>query len=93
MTAIVKAAVQPLLWVVYQMHPSDARDCIKPFHEMVLEFRHERFSMRYRIQFGPSAQSGGRTRYHGANAVVVLNKDGKVITTYATSRAGWRRTQ
>jgi hypothetical protein len=34
-------------------------------------------------------QSDG-IRYVGKNAVVVLNNSGKVVTTYATSSAGWR---
>jgi len=36
------------------------------------------------------AQSGGRTKYVGKNATVVLNNSRKVITTYARNRNGWR---
>ncbi len=36
------------------------------------------------------SQSGGRTKIVGKNATVVLNSDGKVITTWATSSQGWR---
>jgi len=36
------------------------------------------------------SQSGGSTRYIGANAVVVVNKFGKVITTWATNSGGVR---
>ncbi|MGA4722130.1 DNRLRE domain-containing protein [Fictibacillus nanhaiensis] len=36
-------------------------------------------------------QSGGRTKYTGKFAVVVLNSDGKVITTYAKGSKGVRR--
>ncbi|MFZ0665912.1 MAG: RHS repeat-associated core domain-containing protein [Acidimicrobiales bacterium] len=35
-------------------------------------------------------QSDGAVKYVGKNAVVVLNSDGKVITTWATSSAGTR---
>jgi hypothetical protein len=35
-------------------------------------------------------QSGGAVKYVGRDAVVVLNSDGKVITTWATSSAGTR---
>jgi len=33
------------------------------------------------------SQTGGRTRYQGKKATVVLNKDGKVITTFGSSRS------
>ncbi len=33
-------------------------------------------------------QSGGKLKYIGKNAVVVLNKVGKVITTYANNSKG-----
>ncbi|MGM7636581.1 RHS repeat-associated core domain-containing protein [Bacillus sp. Hm123] len=36
-------------------------------------------------------QSGGRTKYVGKYAVVVLNAKGKVITTYAKSSKGFRK--
>jgi hypothetical protein len=36
-------------------------------------------------------QSGGRVKYVGKYAVVVLNKDGEVITTYAKGSKGIRR--
>ncbi len=36
------------------------------------------------------AQSGGRAKYVGNNAVVVLNQNRKVITTLARNRRGWR---
>ncbi len=39
---------------------------------------------------GTKSQSGGRTRYTGKNAVVVLNKDGEIVTTYAKNSKGWR---
>lgn len=35
-------------------------------------------------------QSGGRTKYNGRNAQVVLNSKGKVITTWAKNKAGRR---
>jgi uncharacterized protein YukE len=35
-------------------------------------------------------QPGGRYKYVGKDAVVVLNQNGKVITTWATNSAGWR---
>jgi hypothetical protein len=35
-------------------------------------------------------QSGGRQKFVGKNATVVLNSKGEVITTWATSKAGWR---
>ena len=38
----------------------------------------------------PEPQAGGKYRYDGKNAVVVLNADGKVITTWPTGSAGWR---
>ncbi|WP_374098989.1 hypothetical protein [Pseudomonas aeruginosa] len=37
-----------------------------------------------------SGQSGGRFVFTGKNAVVVVNSQGKVITTWATSSAGTR---
>ena len=36
------------------------------------------------------AQSGGRLKYVGKDATVVLNKAGKVITTWARNSAGTR---
>lgn len=36
------------------------------------------------------AQSGGRVKYVGKNAVVVLNKNKQIITTYARNSKGWR---
>jgi uncharacterized protein RhaS with RHS repeats len=36
-------------------------------------------------------QSGGRFQFTGRDSVVVLNKDGKVITTWATNSAGVRQ--
>lgn len=33
---------------------------------------------------------GGTYRYVGEDAIVVLNKDGQVVTAWATSRGGWR---
>jgi hypothetical protein len=36
------------------------------------------------------AQPGGRYKYVGKDAVVILNQNGKVITTWATNSAGWR---
>ena len=36
-------------------------------------------------------QSNGGIKYIGKNAIVVLNKAGKVITTYAKSHYAWRR--
>lgn len=33
---------------------------------------------------------GGTCRYVGEDAIVVLNKDGQVVTAWATSRGGWR---
>lgn len=41
------------------------------------------------VEVQPSAQ-GPKYKYVGQDATVVLNQDGKVITTYATSRTGWR---
>lgn len=38
----------------------------------------------------PELQPGGRFKYVGDHAVVVLNSSGKVITTWAKSSAGWR---
>lgn len=38
----------------------------------------------------PQEQPGGKFKYEGADATVILNKDGKVITTWATSSKGWR---
>jgi RHS repeat-associated protein len=35
-------------------------------------------------------QSGGRTKYVGKNATVVLNKSRQVITTWARNSKGWR---
>ncbi len=35
-------------------------------------------------------QSGGRTRFVGENATVVLSETGKVITAWARNAAGWR---
>jgi hypothetical protein len=35
-------------------------------------------------------QAGGGYRYIGKNATVVLNQNGKVVTTWANNRAGWR---
>jgi hypothetical protein len=35
-------------------------------------------------------QTGGRVKYVGKDAVVVLNQDGKVVTTYAKSSVGIR---
>lgn len=36
------------------------------------------------------AQAGGTYKYTGKNAVVILNQDGKVVTTWARNSAGWR---
>lgn len=33
---------------------------------------------------------GGTYRYVGDDAIVVLNKDGQVVTAWATGRGGWR---
>jgi len=41
-------------------------------------------------QSPPSAQPGGTFRYVGRDAVVILNKDGLVVTTWARNRDGWR---
>lgn len=38
----------------------------------------------------PEPQPGGRFKYVGDHAVVVLNSSGKVVTTWAKSSAGWR---
>ena len=38
----------------------------------------------------PISQSGGTTKYIGKDATVVLNQDGKVVTTWANSSAGTR---
>jgi hypothetical protein len=38
----------------------------------------------------PIPQSGGTTKYIGKDATVVLNQDGKVVTTWANSSAGTR---
>lgn len=38
----------------------------------------------------PISQAGGTTRYIGKDATVVLNQDGKVVTTWANSSAGTR---
>ncbi len=35
-------------------------------------------------------QANGAIRYAGRHAVVVLNQAGKIVTTWATTRAGWR---
>jgi hypothetical protein len=35
-------------------------------------------------------QEGGKVLYRGQDAVVVLNEDGQVVTTYATNHNGWR---
>ena len=37
-----------------------------------------------------TTQSGGRTKYLGHQAVVVVNSDGRVITTYPKSSMAWR---
>jgi hypothetical protein len=37
-----------------------------------------------------TAQKGGKTKYAGRNATVVLNKGQKVITTWANNNKGWR---
>jgi hypothetical protein len=34
-------------------------------------------------------QGGRRVRYHGPNATVVVNKQGKVVTAWATNSKGW----
>jgi hypothetical protein len=36
-------------------------------------------------------QAGGTTKYIGKDAEVVLNADGKVITTWSRNRDGWRK--
>lgn len=38
----------------------------------------------------PISQSGGTTKYIGKDATVVLNQDGKVVTTWANSSSGTR---
>lgn len=38
------------------------------------------------------SQAKGAIMYSGEHATVVLNREGRVITTWATSRAGWRIT-
>jgi len=38
----------------------------------------------------PIAQSGGRIKYIGRDATVVLNQDGRVVTTWSHGRAGVR---
>ena len=38
----------------------------------------------------PIIQSGGRTKYIGRDATVVLNQEGKVVTTWANRGAGTR---
>ncbi len=43
-----------------------------------------------RSPLSETAQDGGATKYVGQNAVVVVNSDGQVITTYATNSAGLR---
>ncbi|KKQ34181.1 MAG: hypothetical protein US52_C0069G0003 [candidate division WS6 bacterium GW2011_GWA2_37_6] len=35
-------------------------------------------------------QENGKVKYVGKNATVVLNKENKVITTWATSKEGWK---
>jgi hypothetical protein len=40
---------------------------------------------------GAINQAKGAVKYIGKDAVVVLNEAGKVITTWATSHAGWRQ--
>lgn len=35
-------------------------------------------------------KSNGTTRYENSNAVVVLNQNGKVVTTWAKTRQAWR---
>jgi hypothetical protein len=35
-------------------------------------------------------QENGTFKFIGNDAVVVLNSDGRVVTTYATNSAGWR---
>lgn len=37
-------------------------------------------------------QAAGASKYIGENAIVVLNSNGEVITTWATNSAGWRNT-
>lgn len=38
----------------------------------------------------PEPQPGGRYKYVGKNATVILNSAGKVVTTWARNSAGWR---
>ena len=35
-------------------------------------------------------QAAGAVKYYGKNAVVILNKAGEVVTTWARNRLGWR---
>jgi hypothetical protein len=35
-------------------------------------------------------ESGGRFMLTGGDAAVVVNAEGKVVTTWATNSAGWR---
>ena len=37
-----------------------------------------------------TSQPGGTTRYSGNDATVVLNQDGKVVTTWSNNSAGTR---
>jgi RHS repeat-associated protein len=36
-------------------------------------------------------QVGGKIKYVGENATVILNEDGEVVTAWANNRAGWRQ--
>jgi hypothetical protein len=38
----------------------------------------------------PEPQANGTYKYVGKNAIVILNSDGKVVTTWARNSAGWR---
>jgi hypothetical protein len=38
----------------------------------------------------PVVQSNGGIRYEGEYATVILNQEGKVITTWAINKRGWR---
>jgi hypothetical protein len=38
----------------------------------------------------PEAQANGTFKYVGKDAVVVLNQEGKVVTTWARNSNGWR---
>ena len=38
----------------------------------------------------PQPQPGGKYKYIGKNATVVLNSAGKVVTTWARNSGGWR---